>query len=478
MNCPKDGAPLDVVDLPDEIRVETCPSCAGLFYDADELAMQLRLDSRLASSFLCPHCREQKMWSGPAFGGKLALEQCPKCGGVWLDKGEIRKLRDITGVEGIAGRQGEERPLPSGVVAAGAAVAAVATAKSAGSAPRASREAPAPPPKAGGAEKGPAAAPAGRSGYIDPPEGSAIKNPDALLAPAIAYEGRTYEHFQTSAPVVSYVIGEFNWRVEVGERATARDFICPPFILSEDRTGKDSTWSLGEYLDAKEVWEAFKLPGQPPQPRGVHAAQPNPHEPLLESMKGPFFTAMAACMGIFMLMAAVSQEREVLDAPFTYSTSMPEKSAVTTEFELGGRTSNVRVRVEGELDNAWAWISMALINAETDEAIDFGAEISNEHGVEDGEAWSESQKYDTVFLPAVKPGRYYLRVEPETNASRFDYRVKVMRDVPRFLYVIYAAVLLAIPFLWVLWRRHSFEIERWKESDHPKAEEDDDDDEE
>ncbi|MFA6319079.1 MAG: DUF4178 domain-containing protein, partial [Elusimicrobiota bacterium] len=149
----------------------------------------------------------------------------------------------------------------------------------------------------------------------------------------------------------------------------------------------------------------------------------------------------------------------------------------TLPFEITGRASNVRVRTRTDLDNKWAFFAMALINAETDEALDFGREVGYYHGVDGGEAWSEGGRSDTVYLPSVKPGTYYLRVEPETDASGIAYTIELTRDVPRVSYLFYAWLLLTLPFLWVWWRRRSFESSRWQESDHPWVSEDDDDDE-
>ena len=88
------------------------------------------------------------------------------------------------------------------------------------------------------------------------------------------YEGRTYRRFSAAQAIVSFVIGEFYWRVEVGERVAASDFIAPPYIVSEERSADEVVWSGGQYLPGKDVWKAFGLRGSPPKPRGVAPAQP------------------------------------------------------------------------------------------------------------------------------------------------------------------------------------------------------------
>jgi hypothetical protein len=74
-------------------------------------------------------------------------------------------------------------------------------------------------------------------------------------------------------------MGEFYWRVEVGESVRTADFIAPPQMLSFEwsSTGKSSELnvSLGTYLKVEEVETAFKLKGLR-RPWGVGPMSPAP----------------------------------------------------------------------------------------------------------------------------------------------------------------------------------------------------------
>ena len=74
---------------------------------------------------------------------------------------------------------------------------------------------------------------------------------------AVKLLGKTYVHFQTASAETTFVMGEFPWRVKVGELVAATDYIDPPNILSSETTEQETTWSLGEYVDGARVWEAF-----------------------------------------------------------------------------------------------------------------------------------------------------------------------------------------------------------------------------
>ncbi|MBI5624006.1 MAG: DUF4178 domain-containing protein [Elusimicrobia bacterium] len=477
MNCPKCHGPLQFVRLPDSVDIEACPFCNGVFYDLSELTVDLKIENLMASRYVCPKCGGA-MKAGTVFAGKLTLEHCGQCQGIWLDPGEIQTLRKLSGKDKIAGTRGThdvEAPPPPNPAPAPAVPAA---------APGLAAGLPAAPQR----RVDPAVAELGRKlvgdtvprktspNAVEPPDCGNWTNPDILRNPVVHHDGREFRHFQTSKPVVSYVLGEFNWRVKAGDLAVARDFICPPYIISEDKTEEDTTWSLGEYIEPQEIWQGFKMEGAPPPARGTAPAQPNPGEETYASMSKVFWPLAAACLCVFMLAAVFSQHRKIQDYSFRYDVTDTEKSRVTLPFDITGRTSNVRVKINTDLDNRWAFFSMALINADTDEALDFGREVGYYHGVDGGESWSEGSRQDTVYLPSVKAGSYYLRVEPETDASGLSYTVQLTRDVARVSYLFYAWLALALPFGWVWFWRRSFEVGRWQESDHPMVEEDDDDD--
>ena len=94
---------------------------------------------------------------------------------------------------------------------------------------------------------------------------------------AASYLGATYRHFQTAQAKTSYVMGEFPWRVEVGDVVEASDYVAPPRMLSSESAGNEITWSLGEYMAGAQVWQAFGLQGHAPPAIGVFANQPSPY---------------------------------------------------------------------------------------------------------------------------------------------------------------------------------------------------------
>jgi hypothetical protein len=77
--------------------------------------------------------------------------------------------------------------------------------------------------------------------------------------PTASYGGEDYRRYSSGSAETRYVIGEFTWKVQVGETWEITDFIAPPKMLSREASHNEATWSQGDYLPREEVAAAFKL---------------------------------------------------------------------------------------------------------------------------------------------------------------------------------------------------------------------------
>ncbi|HMK22889.1 MAG TPA: DUF4178 domain-containing protein [Terriglobales bacterium] len=288
--------------------------------------------------------------------------------------------------------------------------------------------------------------------------------------PKVRYLGETYKHFQTAKAGTSFVLGEFPWQVRVGETAVVTDYVSPPRVLSSEQTGQEVTWSMGEYMSGKDVWKAFHLPGDPPEAVGVYENQPSP----VSSEAATIWAAFAAFLLLLVLTMSAfdlsAGKAQVFTGYFKFNSNQRgDSSFVTDEFEIRGHTSNVEVDTSTDLNNRWIYLNYALINEDTGQAFDFGREVSYYHGYDSDGSWSEGNANDSVAVPKVPPGRYYLRVEPEGDPGYgvTYYTVTIRRDVPQYSLYALAFGALLLPAIVVTWRSLSFEHLRWAESDHP-----------
>jgi len=290
------------------------------------------------------------------------------------------------------------------------------------------------------------------------------------VRPRLRVKGEIFRHFQHCEATTIFVLGEFPWRAHKGETATVDDFIAPPRMISGERMDGEVVWSLGEYWTGDQIWKAFQLQGRAPAAVGVYENQPSPHHLRAGTMWRTFVWMLVALAALMFYFTASARREEVYSQHYTFSTGTGgEPSFVTPVFELKGRPSNVELAIHTDLDNNWAYFDLALINQDTGRAWDFGREVSYYHGVEDGESWTEGSASDSVSIPAVPSGHYYLRIEPEMDTkqpSSMSYDVTLHRDVPTYLFFLFAFVLLLIPPIVSTMRIGAFETARWRESDY------------
>jgi Zn-finger nucleic acid-binding protein len=105
VNCPVCEEPMIVLEI-DEVEIDHCPSCGGIWLDAGELELLLE-DSREKDAFLssfetdrgskekarkCPICmkRMEKILVGADKG--VRIDRCRRNDGIWLDRGELDEI--------------------------------------------------------------------------------------------------------------------------------------------------------------------------------------------------------------------------------------------------------------------------------------------------------------------------------------------------------------------------------------------------
>ncbi len=289
--------------------------------------------------------------------------------------------------------------------------------------------------------------------------------PEDGVNKTVTYLGSSFNLFQIAEARVTYVLGEFYWRVSVGEKTQVTDYVMPPLMLSKEATKEETTWSLGEYVEPDVVAQAFGVKGAMPTRIGVYANQPSPFGAKAKLLGRAFAVLAASAVVVQMASCALAQNRKVFEQAYTFTQEDRGKSLVTEPFAITGHPSNVVVETTADIENKWIYLSLALINLDSGQAYDFGREVSYYSGVEGGESWSEGGRSDEAVLPSVPAGQYYLRIEPDTDTPPVGYVVRVYRDVPTYWFLPVALVALSLYPL-IFWiRSRSFETQRWAESD-------------
>lgn len=291
------------------------------------------------------------------------------------------------------------------------------------------------------------------------------------------FRAGTYKLFHKGTGKVTYVIGEFYWRVKVDDAVAVEDYINPPYILSLERDAQEINWSAGEYLEPEVVKSAFKLDKAMPARSGIA-----PNQPSALVAQTPGILKLA---GFFILVAiliqaatfAISRNQVVFQGSGVYDPAERGKTQVTPSFDLAGAMSNVGIRFNSPVNNNWLSLEGSLINEETGAEYDFDQGVEFYSGHDSDGYWSEGDQRSMRVLSLVPGGRYHVVFQvsgpPELRSQ--EYNLSIRRGVVTWSNFWWSLVLLALFPAFVWWRSHQFEVARWSQSDFSPYVSDDDD---
>ncbi|MEI7614456.1 MAG: DUF4178 domain-containing protein [Betaproteobacteria bacterium] len=297
-----------------------------------------------------------------------------------------------------------------------------------------------------------------------------LSNPPSVSRGQTSFWRKTglFKLFNSGKAEVTYVLGEFYWRVAVGERCEVEDYIFPPLMLSREVSEKEASWSEAEYLEPADLCAAFKITAPSPERIGVFANQPNP---LIETHKKVFrmfwmlalLATLVQLAFFFVLSANVVLKQQVVLSPLN-----DEATLTTQEFTLSSHAQALRLRHVTSVENNWVEITSTLVEKNTGEAFQGSQEISYYRGVDEGESWTEGARDDAILYKDIPPGSYYLTIEYELGKDSRDAVVDTVEIVRNPVgwsnYILVMLFLTAFPLI-SRWRRSAFESRRWGESD-------------
>jgi hypothetical protein len=292
----------------------------------------------------------------------------------------------------------------------------------------------------------------------------------------VQHEGRTFKIFQSATARVTHVVGEFYWKVAVGEKVDTIDYVSPPFGISKEITlqgAQEISYSHARYMQPGEVEKAFGV-DKLARPAGV-----GPIQPYTGARLAIPWLIMVVLLLVTAMVLGTMKPGSVVHEQFYDLASMPAgewgadptsanaRVFFTQPFELTG-SDNVEVRASAPLQNNWLYVGVDLVDETAGRMTSVEMPLEYYSGVDGGERWSEGKHTRTMFLSAPKKGPHVLRVEAHWEAGKTppSLNIRIREGVFRGLHLVLALIAISIFPLFAIIRQIAFESRRWQDSSY------------
>lgn len=293
-----------------------------------------------------------------------------------------------------------------------------------------------------------------------------------LTSSTLFYDGRYYRTYVHDDALVVYVMGEFYWRVKMGEKTRVADFVCPPYILSFERSQQDIIWSHGIYVDHKVIAEAFKITNMP-LPQGVAPNQPASWADKSSSVRLMTAVFVIALVTLQLLFASLATSKPLYYRAMSVTAADKGHAVIADPIDVPDGRGNIEVRAFSPVQNNWVELDISLVKDGSTESDDVILPVEYYTGFDSDGFWSEGGQVNSAVLSSVDAGRYRLLVEPDagafTGGQTAGFDVRLTRNVPIWSNFWVALVSLLLYPLWFGLRSWNFERRRWANSDYAPA---------
>jgi predicted RNA-binding Zn-ribbon protein involved in translation (DUF1610 family) len=277
------------------------------------------------------------------------------------------------------------------------------------------------------------------------------------------YDDIKYKMFARGGAEVTFVLGEFYWKVKRGDKVQTADLVNPPYMLSYEKDNHGSTWSKGVYIEPKVVQEAFKLDKMPFR-RRVGANQPNKASQNWKAVRPVFFLALAILIGLQVFFTNKASNEQVMAEATVLTREQP--GWVSKPFTLKGNNGNVEVRFQApSLGNSWVYLDGYLHNKAENKNYGFTKEWEYYSGRDSDGSWTEGSRSASQILNNIPGGEYEMVLESQLGATLQKVNVSVKRDVPFLANFWLILIAISVMPLYLFITSRVFEKSRWEDAD-------------
>lgn len=227
-----------------------------------------------------------------------------------------------------------------------------------------------------------------------------------------ALDGASYTRFSRGEAQVDRVIGEFYWRVAMGETVKTGDWVRPGFMLSREANDREISWTINQWLPESEVIAAFGAT------RSGKVWPPLPHQPSPWGAwlgKGELIGGLAIAF-LLALSMVLGGTTWIASQALPVAVDGREQTATIGPLHLSGRYQRVQVRsTVPRLENGWVDLDYSLVDRRTQQLFAASGAAERYEGTDSDGPWTEGSRDSNVSIAAVPAGDYDLVVDYKGN---------------------------------------------------------------
>ena len=204
---------------------------------------------------------------------------------------------------------------------------------------------------------------------------------------------------------IDFVVGEFYWRVAVGETVSVVDFAGPgDAMLSREANGAEVSWTRLEKHGDGVVERAFGLEPRASKHRGTREA------PLTKTL-----IALIATAVLLFISVIGPGKQQVINTILMPQPGGPVLTETIGVVALQRWRNIVAVTSRSDLDNAWIDLDFALVDRRTQKRFEAYSVVEAYSGTDSDGRWSEGDENRTIHFASLPRGSYDVIVEASAH---------------------------------------------------------------
>ena len=233
-------------------------------------------------------------------------------------------------------------------------------------------------------------------------------------AGADAGDGRTYAPLSQGRARTDYVMGEFYWRVRVGDEVDMAEFAAPPHLLSREGNAQEVTWSRGVQLPAAPLRAAFGL-----TEAALPATALDKAATQRAGTRRVLWTALAAFAALWLLDGipfGIDRNAPLFTQSFSVAAADKARPITTAPFSIPDARGDLQIEAASPVNNGWVELGVTLVDEAANRSFPSHILVEYYYGTDSDGAWNEGARQASALFANVPPGSYRMVVEYDAGA--------------------------------------------------------------